>query len=312
MVRPDVLFDHCYGNYAIAAINVFTLEQVLGVFRAASRNESPFIIQTTPAARDYAGPKVLLTMIEAAAHTYPDAVFALHLDHGNEEHITNALQHGKYTSVMIDASHDPMESNVRRTREVVKKAHQAGVCVEAELGILSGVEDNLSVDAAESRYTDPEDAAYFVKETQCDSLAVAIGTSHGAYKFSGDQGIRFDILQAIQQQLPGLPLVLHGGSSVDPHELDRINRSGGQLQSGARGVSDDEIVQAIAYGICKVNIATDLRVLWARVHREFFASRPDQFDPVVPGRLYMGELEELCTKKFERFGSIGKATAFLS
>lgn len=310
VVRPDVLFNHCYGNYAIAAINVFTLEQVLGVFRAASVSRSPVIIQTTPVAREYASPTVLTAMIGAAAQCYPEVVFALHLDHGNESHITEALQYGKYSSVMIDASHDPIEQNIVRTRKMVSMAHERGVFVEAELGVLSGVEDDLDVAESDSKYTRPEDAAYFMEQTGCDSLAVAVGTSHGAYKFSGDQGIRFDILRDIQQRLPGFPLVLHGGSSVNPGELARINQAGGRMRQGARGVSDEEILQATAYGICKVNVATDLRVLWTRVHREFFAMHPEQFDPIVPGRMYVAELEKLCIDKFEKLGAAGKAEAF--
>lgn len=312
ITSPDSLFKHCYGSYAIAAVNVFTMEQVLGVFRAAHHSESPVIIQTTPVARDYAQPAMILDMIDAASTLYPDVLFALHLDHGNEPHIAAALQSERYTSVMIDASHDPMPQNISRTHEIVVSAHRKGVFVEAELGVLSGVEDDLVVDKSASRYTNPEDAAYFVEKAGCDSLAVAVGTSHGAYKFSGDQGIRFDILEEIQRLLPGFPLVLHGGSSVNPGELDRINRNGGKLAQGSRGVSDEEISRAITYGICKVNIATDLRILWTRVHREFFAENPEQFDPIVPGRIYMEEVEKFCIEKFEKLGSVGKAEAFLA
>lgn len=312
IVTSSAFFKHCYGSYALAAINVFTVEQVLAVFRAADASASPVIVQTTPVARDYIGPRLLLAMVAAAAQQYPDVVYALHLDHGNETHIHAALQAGGYTSVMIDASHDDVEQNIRRTRAIVDRAHALGTCVEAELGVLSGVEDNLVVDAASSHYTRPEDAAEFVERSGCDSLAVAVGTSHGAYKFSGDQGIRFDILGGIQQRLPGFPLVLHGGSSVDADELRRINRAGGQLAQDARGVSDAEITRAIGYGICKVNVATDLRVLWTRVHREFFAAYPDQFDPLIPGKEYIRELERLCIQKFEKLGSVGKAEAFLS
>lgn len=312
MISPHILFNECYGNYAVAAINVFTLEQVLGVFRAAHKSRAPVIIQTTPVARDYATAGVLTAMVSAAAREYPDVVFALHLDHGNERHIGNALGSGQYGSVMIDASHDPLEQNIARTREVVSLAHERNVFVEAELGVLSGVEDHLHIAESESRYTRPEDAAYFVENTGCDSLAVAVGTSHGAYKFSGDQGIRFDILEAIQHRLPGFPLVLHGGSSVDADELERINAAGGRMQQGARGVSDEELLQATAYGICKVNVATDLRVLWTRVHREFFAAHPEQFDPLGPGKVYVEALEKLCIEKFEKLGAAGKADAFLT
>ncbi|MGV3763164.1 class II fructose-bisphosphate aldolase [Parapedobacter sp.] len=311
IISPHILFNDCYGKYAIAAINVFTLEQVLGVFRAAHKSRAPVIIQTTPVARDYATPQVLTAMVAAAARVYPEVVFALHLDHGNEQHIGEAVGSGRYSPVMIDASHDPLEQNISRTREVVSLAHGKNVFVEAELGVLSGIEDHLQVSASESKYTGPDEAAYFVKSAGCDSLAVAVGTSHGAYKFSGDEGIQFGILRAIQQRLPGFPLVLHGGSSVNADELARINAAGGQMQRGARGVSDEELSQATAYGICKVNVATDLRVLWARVHREFFADHPDRFDPVEPGRVYVEALEKLCTEKFEKLGAAGKADAFL-
>ncbi|WP_257666854.1 class II fructose-bisphosphate aldolase [Parapedobacter tibetensis] len=311
LVSPRILFNHCYGQYGIAAINVFTLEQVLGVFRAASNANAPFIIQTTPVARDYATPELLIGMIHTAATLYPDTVFAIHLDHGVEAHIGHALESGHYTSVMIDASHDPLQTNIDRTRRVVQQAHEKGIWVEAELGVLSGVEDGLSVEAEMARYTQPAEAAFFVKETQCDSLAIAIGTSHGAYKFSGGKGLQFDALKKIQTVLPGYPLVLHGASAVDPLEVDRVVKAGGQMEKDAKGVSDDEVRRAIQLGICKINIATDLRVLWARVHREFFRDYPNQFDPIAPGKVYINELEKLCTRKFEAYGAVGKAAELI-
>lgn len=310
LISPGTLFGKCYGRYAVAAINVFNMEQVLGVFRAAERASSPVIVQTTPVARNYAGPRMLLDMIAAAAVLHPQVVYAVHLDHGNEAHIADALEKRGYTSVMIDASHDPLEENIRRTREVVGAAHRAGCVVEAELGVLSGVEDDLDIDASHARYTQPDEAIYFVRETGCDSLAIAVGTSHGAYKFSGKQGIQFSILKEIRQKMPGFPLVLHGGSAVSGEEITRINAHGGKMKEGSRGVSDEEIREAIKYGICKINVATDLRVLWARVHREFFAGTPDLFDPVIPGGIYMKELEQFCIEKFEKLGSAGKAEEF--
>lgn len=310
MISPKRLFQHCYGTYAIAAINVFTLEQVLGVFRAAHKCESPVIIQTTPAARDYATAHVLLSIIHAVAKNYPGVVYSVHLDHGNEAHISSALASDAYTSVMIDASYSPLLENIARTKAVVSAAHAKGVVVEAELGLLSGIEDDIAVDQAHASYTDPEEATHFVQQTQCDSLAVAVGTSHGAYKFKGDQGIQFDILSSIQQQLPNFPLVLHGGSSAAPEEIAKINQAGGKLSAGSRGVSIEEISKAIPLGICKVNIATDLRVLWTRVHREFFVDNPTEFDPIVPGRLYMEALEQLCMDKFTQLGSADKAAHF--
>ncbi len=228
-VSTKALFKDCYGKYSLAAINVFTMEQVIAVFKAASLSSSPVIIQTTPVARNYANPVMLLNMVSAAEKLYPEVIFALHLDHGNEQHIESALSEEAYTSVMIDASHDDFDHNVSRTKKVVKAAQQYDVAVEAELGVLSGVEDDLSVEAGLARYTQPEEVERFVEKTGCDSLAIAIGTSHGAYKFSGGQGIQFDILNNIQNRLPGFPLVLHGGSAVSPTEIERINQLGGKL-----------------------------------------------------------------------------------
>lgn len=310
-ISPNQMFQKCYGRYAIAAINVFTMEQILGVFQAAHEAESPVILQTTPVARQYASPAMLLHMIEAAALIYPKVVYAVHLDHGNELHIQAALATGGYTSVMIDASHDPLETNIARTRVIVQQAHEKGLAVEAELGILSGIEDDLTIDAAHARYTQPDEVVQFVEATGCDSLAIAVGTSHGAYKFKGDQGIQFEILQKIQERMPNFPLVLHGGSAVDPSEITRINQAGGRMNTGSRGVDDAEIQTAIPLGICKINIATDLRVLWTRTHREFFSNQPDAFDPIIPGKTYMAELAAFCLRKFTLFQSQGKSSEFI-
>ncbi len=304
------LFDHCYGRYAIAAVNIEFMEQVLGLFAAAEAANAPFIVQTTPAAREYATAEMLVSMIHTAARLYPKAVFALHLDHGNEEHIWQALSTVDYTSVMIDASHDDFEQNVARTSAVVKRAHTKGVSVEAELGVLAGVEDDLSVDEEHAFYTNPAEVEAFVDATGCDSLAIAVGTSHGAYKFSGGQGIQFHILQEIQQRLPGFPLVLHGGSAVNHEEIRRINAAGGQLKTSAKGVEAGEVQQAIQYGVCKVNIATDLRLLWTRVNREYFRESPDQFAPIPPGKIYMEACKDLILQKFDYLGAVGQAAAF--
>ena len=302
-LSTKLLFNECYGKFAIPAVNVFTLEQVVAVFQAANNEDSPVIIQTTPAARDYSHPHILLDMIEATGRVYPEVVYAIHLDHGVESHIFDALDSGKYSSVMIDASHDPFERNIERTRKVVQAAHQKGVPVEAELGILSGVEDDEKVGSEMAKYTNPGEVVEFVERTGCDSLAVAVGTSHGAYKFSGDQGINFQILEEIQQKLPGFPLVLHGGSAVDPEEIKMINKYGGKLETGSRGVSDSELQRGISYGICKVNIATDLRVLWARVYRTFLYLHPEEFDPLVPGREYQKLTSEMLAQKFRILGA---------
>ncbi len=215
LISTKKLFKKCYGSYAIAAVNVFTMEQVLGLFAAADYCGAPFIVQTTPVARNYANAAMLLNMIVAASKIYSNAVYAIHLDHGVENHVFDAIESNHYTSVMIDASHDDFDTNVARTKKVVEYAHKYGVSVEAELGVLSGVEDNISIEENYAKYTNPDDVEKFVALTNCDSLAIAVGTSHGAYKFSGGQGLQFDILKKIQKSLPEFPLVLHGGSAVN-------------------------------------------------------------------------------------------------
>lgn len=307
-VSPRVFYEHCYGRYAIAAVNVFTMEQVHGLFRAGQRANAPFMVQLTPAARNYAHPEMLLAMIHAASKIYDRAVYSVHLDHGDELHALDAITSGHFQSVMIDASHDPLEENMKRTKAVVARAHRNKVLVEAELGVLSGVEDHISIAEKHARYTAPTEVQQFVQHTGCDSLAVAVGTSHGAYKFSGGEGIQFHILREIQQRLPNFPIVLHGGSEVDEKEIKRINRAGGNLREGALGVPADDIVRAIAYGVCKINIATDTRLLWARVHREFFRDSPELFDPIVPGNTYMKAYEDFMLGKFDLLGATGKAT----
>ncbi|MAJ51792.1 MAG: fructose-bisphosphate aldolase [Flammeovirgaceae bacterium] len=304
------LFEQCYGKYAIAAVNVFTMEQILGLFSAAHKCRSPFIVQTTPVARNYAGPEMLLSMIDAASKIYPDVVYALHLDHGDEEHAIDAIASDHYTSVMIDASHENFKDNVSITENIVNKAHLKNISVEAELGVLSGFEDDISIDEKYARYTNPEDVVNFVDKTKCDCLAIAIGTSHGAYKFSGQQGLQFDILKKIQERVPKLPLVLHGGSSVNHFEIENINKYGGRLKTNAKGVDSKELKESIKYGICKVNIATDTRLIWTRIHREFFNNYPNKFDPVVPGKAYIKAQEDFLVKKFDLLGSINKIDDF--
>jgi len=305
-VSSKILFDHCYGAYAIAAVNVFTMEQILGLFSASAASRTPIIVQITPASRNYAGPVMLKNMIQAAATIYPEAIFTLHLDHGTEDHIYDALEN-EYDSVMIDASHDDFETNIKRTKAIVVTAHAKNIFVEAELGILSGVEDDLSIGDSHARYTNPDQAKEFVQRTGCDSLAVAVGTSHGAYKFSGGKGLQFDVLEKIQQQLPHYPQVLHGSSSVKKNEIDSINRLGGKIAENASGVTDEELQRAIRFGICKVNIATDLRLLWTKVHRQFFYEQPEMFDPVIPGKEYMKQYKEFMIERFEVLRAKGKS-----
>jgi fructose-bisphosphate aldolase class II len=307
-LSPQVFYEHCYGKYAVPAVNIFTMEQVHGLFRAAEKANAPFIVQITPVARNYASSNMLLSMIDAASNIYPKTIYAIHLDHGDEEHSFEAIASKEYTSVMIDASHYDFDKNVAITKSVVDKAHHNKVIVEAELGVLSGVEDDISIDEKNAKYTQPEEAVAFVKKTNCDSLAVAVGTSHGAYKFSGGQGIQFDILKEIQQFLPNFPIVLHGGSEVNKNEIDRINQSGGSLNESAIGVSPDEIVKSIKYGVCKINIATDTRLIWTRVHREFFKNSPNLFDPIIPGKSYMDAYEKFMLEKFDLMGATGKAS----
>lgn len=291
------LYKEAYGKYGIGAFNVFNAEQVHGVFRGASKVGMPIIVQLTPVARDYLHPKMLEALLSAAERIYPDVTYTVHLDHGNYFHCMNAIESGCYNSVMIDASHELFEENIRITAEVVRKAHSAGIAVEAELGVLSGVEDHLSIEEKHALCTDPGQAAEFIAKTGCDSLAVAVGTSHGAYKFSGGKGLQLNILAEIQNRIPGFPLVLHGASSVPADEVRRINRAGGNLQADARGTDANELLEAIRLGVCKVNIATDMRLIWTRVHREFFLNTPEKFDMVVPGKEYMQELETFVAKK---------------
>lgn len=305
-VSSKILFDNCYGSYAIAAVNVFTMEQILGLFSASAASRTPIIVQITPASRNYAGPTMLMSMIQAALAIHPEALFTVHLDHGIEDHIDDAVKNG-YDSVMIDASHDDFETNIKRTTAVVEPAHAKNIFVEAELGILSGVEDDLSIGENHARYTNPDQAKEFVQRTGCDSLAVAVGTSHGAYKFSGGKGLQFDVLKKIQQQLPHYPLVLHGSSSVKKNEIASINWLGGKIADNASGVTDEELQKAIHFGICKVNIATDLRLLWTKVHRQFFYEQPEMFDPVIPGKEYMKQYKEFMIERFEVLQSKGKS-----
>ena len=311
LISPKILYKNCYGKYAIPAVNVFTMEQIIALFRSGEKADAPFIVQITPAARDYANSNILLSIIEEASKLYPKATYFVHLDHGNEIHAFDAIKSNKYNSVMIDASHDEFEKNVERTSSVVTEAHKKNIFVEAELGVLSGKEDDISIDEEMAKFTKPSEVFSFVNMTRCDSLAVAVGTSHGAYKFKGSKGIQFNILREIQKILPGFPIVLHGGSGVNVEEINRINKSGGNLDEGAAGVPSDQIIKSISYGVCKINIATDLRLLWARVHREFFMHSPDLFDPTIPGKKYIEEFEEFMINKFKLLGGYGKASKIL-
>ncbi len=309
IVTTKALYAPAYGRYAIGHFNVANMEQVLGLFQGAMQAQAPFIVAFTPAAWRYATPEMLAAMVHAAAERHPQAVFAVHLDHGDEETCYAAIRSGNYTSVMIDASHLPFEENIAVTRRVVARAHEQGISVEAELGVLAGVEDDVQVTDGQALLTDPDQAAEFVERTGCDSLAVAVGTSHGAYKFRGAQGLHLERLAEIQRRLPGFPLVLHGASSVPAEEIARINAAGGALRPEARGVDEAQIAQAIALGITKVNVGTDGRLLWTRVHREFFRDYPDRFDFSEPGRIYMDAYADLVAHKCQVLGSAGHLEA---
>jgi fructose-bisphosphate aldolase, class II len=291
------IYAENYGKSAVGAFNAFNAEQIHGIFRGAHASGCPVLIQFTPVARNYMQPTFLRAFIQAAEVQYPGVDFAVHLDHGTYEHCLAAISEDVYNSVMIDASHFDFEENVRQTREVVLRAHDAGIAVEAELGVLSGVEDHLDIEDRFARYTSPDQALEFVQRTGCDSLAVAVGTSHGAYKFSVSSGLRLDVLAQIQQRLSGFPLVLHGASAVPANEVARINLAGGHLKSDAQGIDPAQLLEAIKLGVCKVNIATDIRLIWTRVHREFFQYQPEKFDMVVPGAVYMDELERFVAQK---------------
>jgi len=306
------LLRAAYRRYALGAFNVCNMEQIHGLFRGAAKAQAPIIVQFTRVIRNYADSTMLTAMINAAEEIHPEVDFAVHLDHGDEASCFEAIRSSHYSSVMIDASHLPFEQNVQTTRQVVEKAHACGVAVEAELGLLKGIEDDMAVSAQEAILTDPAQAEEFVRRSGCDSLAVAIGTSHGAYKFSGKQRLHFDRLAEIQKRLPDFPLVLHGGSSVPAREVERINAAGGTLDVSASGVSEDELVRAIGLGIAKVNVGTDGRLIWTRVHREFFKDKPKEFDFMSPGRSYMEAYAELVAAKCEKLGAARRAGSRLT
>ena len=245
-------------------------------------------------------------LIRAGEELYPEAVFAVHLDHGDEKTAYECIESGFYSSVMIDASHMPFEQNIATTRRVVEAAHARGISVEAELGMLGGVEEDIAVDEKHAMLTDPAEAEEFVERSGCDSLAVAIGTSHGAYKFKGRQSLHFERLAQIQERLPGFPLVMHGSSSVPRQEVERINAAGGALDPSARGVDEDDFARAVPLGVTKVNIDTDGRLVWTRVHREYFRDHAEKFDFRDPGKVFMAAYADFIAHKNEKLGSAGQ------
>jgi fructose-bisphosphate aldolase class II len=304
IVTTKKLFEAAYGKYAIGAYNINNLEQTMGLFRGCVDSQAPFIIQISKGARSYTHKKMLESLIKAANEVFPEAIFAVHLDHGDEEACFDCINSGFYSSVMIDASHEPFDKNIEITHKIVDAAHAKGIVVEAELGQLGGVEEHVAVDEANAKLTNPAQAKEFVDRSGCDSLAVAIGTSHGAFKFSGDQALRMDVLELIQQRLPDFPLVMHGSSSVPQEEVERINKAGGNLK-GAKGVDENQFRRAAELGVTKVNIDTDGRLVWTRVHREYFLEHPDNFDLRPVGKVFMGEYAKFIAHKNEKLGSAG-------
>ena len=308
IVTTKTLFQEAYGKYAIGAYNINNLEQCMGLFRGNIRSQAPFIVQISKGARYYTNKLMLESLLGAADKVFPDSIFAVHLDHGDEETCYECIKSGFYSSVMIDASHEDFETNISITKRVVEAAHVSGIVVEAELGQLGGVEEHVRVSESEAKLTDPDQAKEFVERTNVDSLACAIGTSHGAFKFSGSQSLHFDVLAEIQKRLPGFPLVMHGSSSVPKEEVERINNAGGDLK-GARGVDENQFSKAAKLGVTKVNIDTDGRLVWTRVHREYFLEHPENFDLRPPGKLFMEEYAKFIAHKNEKLGCAGKLDA---
>ncbi len=304
IVTTKDLFKFAYGKYAIGAYNINNLEQTMGLFEGNVRSKAPFIVQLSKGARSYTHKKMLEAMMLTANEIFPDAIFAVHLDHGDEETCMDCIDSGVYSSVMIDASAKPYDENVAITKRVVEAAHAKGLVVEAELGQLKGIEEDVK--AAEHVYTKPEEVIDFVTKTGCDSLACAIGTSHGAFKFSGDQKLRYDILEEVQAKLPGFPLVMHGSSSVPPGEVARINAAGGAI-NGAKGVDATQFLGAAKRGVTKINIDTDGRLVWCRVHRELFRDKPAEFDLRKPGKIFMKEYADFIYEKNCLLGSAYRA-----
>jgi fructose-bisphosphate aldolase class II len=305
IVTTAQLFKQAYGKYAIGAYNINNLEQTVGLFKGNIASKAPFIIQISKGARKYSDKRFLEAMIRAAEQVFPEAVFAVHLDHGDEETCYDCIKSGFYSSVMIDASHHEFKENVAITKRVVDAAHAKGLSVEAELGQLGGVEEHV---VGTVKLTDPNQAVEFVQKTGCDSLAVAIGTSHGAFKFKAEPGkklgLHFDVVTAIKAKLPGFPMVLHGSSSVPQDEVRRINHFGGKIMDSS-GVPEGDLAKAGKMGVCKVNIDTDGRLVWTRVHREFFALYPEKFDLRDVGVPFMEAYAQMIAGKNQMLGSAG-------
>jgi len=278
LVSTTEMFKKAYdGHYAIGAFNVNNMEIIQGIVEAAKAEQAPLILQVSAGARKYAKHIYLTKLVEAAIED-SDLPIVLHLDHGADFEICKSCIDGGFSSVMIDGSKYSFEENIALTKKVVEYAHAHGVVVEAELGKLAGVEDSVNVSAKDATYTDPDEAVEFVKRSGCDSLAIAIGTSHGAYKFKGEPNLDFARLEKISKLLPGYPIVLHGASTVLPEFVAKCNEYGGHIP-GAQGVPEDMLLRAGKFGVCKINIDTDLRLAMTASIREHFAKNPSDFDP---------------------------------
>ena len=294
LVTTTEMFKKAYeGGYAIGAFNVNNMEIIQGITEAAKEENAPLILQVSKGARNYAKPVYLTKLVEAAIED-TGLPICLHLDHGDSFETCKSCIDGGFTSVMIDGSHLPFEENIALTKKVVEYAHDRGVVVEGELGRLAGVEDEVKVKKEDSSYTQPEEVNEFVSKTGVDSLAIAIGTSHGAYKFKPGTKpqLRFDILEKVSELLPGFPIVLHGASSVIPEFVDEINKYGGKMD-GALGVPEEMLRQAASMAVCKINIDSDLRLAMTAAIRKHFAENPSDFDPrqyLKPARAAIKEM----------------------
>ena len=320
LVTTTEMFKKAYeGGYAIGAFNVNNMEIVQGITEAAREVKAPLILQVSKGARAYANHTYLVKLVEAAVIECPEIPIALHLDHGPDFETCKSCIDGGFTSVMIDASSKPFEENIEITKKVVEYAHDHGVVVEAELGTLAGVEDDVKVKAEDSSYTRPEEVEEFVTKTGCDSLAIAIGTSHGAYKFTPDQctrnekgvlvppPLRFDVLEEVSKRLPGFPIVLHGSSSVPQEFVKMINENGGKMPD-AVGIPEEQLRKAATMSVCKINIDSDLRLAMTGTIRQYFNEHPDHFDPrqyLKPARANIKELVK--HKLIDVLGCDGKA-----
>ena len=292
LVTTKEMLEKAYkGGYAVGAFNVNNMEIIQGIMEAATEQNAPVILQVSAGARKYANPIYLKKLVEAAVEcsklSGKDIPVALHLDQGPDFETCKACIDSGFTSVMIDGSKYSFEENVELTKKVVEYAHPRGVVVEAEIGKLAGIEDDVNVSDADAMYTNPDEAVEFVKRTGCDSLAIAIGTSHGAYKFKGEPKLRFDILKKVQEKLPGFPIVLHGASSVPQEFVEMCNEYGGNIP-GAKGVPEEMLKEAATMAVCKINIDSDIRLAMTANIRKCFVEEPEVFDP----RIYLGKARE--------------------